>query len=138
MYCDFILWTTEDIHIERVYPNELLWFECVEKAQTFFQTAILPKMIGQWFSCPPKTVDVTAVSAQPGPLTSHCPDLYCYCRCPESGDMIACDNTSGPYGWFHFECLRLHAPPSRKMWFCPDCRKLPQCKMRKGKHLHRK
>ena len=65
MYCDFILWTKEDMYIERVYPDESLWVECVKKAHIFFRTAILPEVIGKWFSRPPKRAESDAVSVQP-------------------------------------------------------------------------
>ena len=98
------------MYIERVYPDESLWVECVKKAHIFFRTAILPEVIGKWFSQPPKRAESDAVSVQPGPSTSSV-DVYCYCRGPESGEMITCDNASCPYVWFHFHCLKLHGPP---------------------------
>ena len=119
------------MYIERVYPDESLWVECVKKAHIFFRTAILPEVIGKWFSQPPKRAESDAVSVQPGPSTSSA-DIYCYCRGPESGEMITCDNASCPYVWFHFHCLKLHGPPRCKRWYCPDCRKLPNFKKRKG------
>ena len=57
--------------------------------------------------------------------------VYCYCQGPENGAIIGCDNSSCPYGWFHFECLNITAPPQKKTWYCPDCCKLPQFKRRK-------
>lgn len=136
MYCDFVVWTTEDIHIERVYPDEQFWLSSIQKAQVFFRNAVLPELIGKWFSRPAKP-PTTAVSMLPVesdtslPTTSAEDKFYCYCRGPESGEMIACDNSLCPYVWFHFDCLKLRAPPRSKKWFCPDCRKLPQFKKRK-------
>ena len=39
---------------------------------------------------------------------------YCYCRGPEEGTMIACDNPDCPIEWFHTKCLRLHTLPKGK------------------------
>ena len=48
-------------------------------------------------------------------------DLYCYCKQKEFGPMIACDNPSCLYEWFHFPCVNLVDEPDGD-WFCPDCR----------------
>ena len=46
--------------------------------------------------------------------TESTPDqpLCCYCRRPEDGTMIGCDNPDCPIEWFHVECLKL--PPKGK------------------------
>jgi len=59
-------------------------------------------------------------------------ELYCYCRRPEEGTMIGCDNSDCKIEWFHLSCLRLAIAPKGK-WYCPDCRKLPQFLKGKGK-----
>ena len=126
------MWTYEDIHIERIYPEEQFWLDCVEKAQLFFFNAILPELIGKWFSCPP-SVSPSTVPSEPDvpPTTSDEDEHYYYCQGPESGKMIACDNPACPHKWFHFDCLKLTVPPRSKQWFCPDCRKLTNVKRMK-------
>ena len=52
-------------------------------------------------------------------------ELYYYCRGPEHGLMIACDNTGCKIEWFHQNCLGLSSIPAGD-WYCPDCSKLPQ------------
>ena len=106
---------------------------------------LLPELIGKWFTRPAKSPTVanstSLVLDQPdGSLPSTSTDnssastisagdeRYCYCQGPEHGEMIGCDNSSCPYVWFHFDCLKLSAPPKAKKWFCPDCRKNPQVK----------
>ena len=60
--------------------------------------------------------------------------LYCYCRGPEAGTMIACDNSDCPIEWFHTKCLKLKSlPKGKSKWYCPDCRKLPEFLTRKKK-----
>lgn len=48
--------------------------------------------------------------------------IYCLCRRKQSGDMIACDNSTCPYEWFHWRCVKLKSVPEF-MWLCPDCSK---------------
>ena len=38
--------------------------------------------------------------------------LYYYCRCPEDGLMIACDNTECKIEWFHQDCVELTSIPA--------------------------
>ena len=56
--------------------------------------------------------------------------VFCYCRQPESDEMIGCDNEQCKMEWFHFKCLKLNKAPKGK-WYCPDCRKLDQFRCRK-------
>lgn len=140
-FCDFIVWQYEDMHVERIYPDDVFMTECIKKAEHFFRVAILPELVGKFFSRTPHSL----AHVEPGP--SHEPDLsqatssagldslhneqFCYCRGPESGRMVACDNPSCPFQWFHFKCLKMTASPKKKSWFCPDCRKTNST--RKGK-----
>lgn len=137
MYCDFIVWLKEDIHIERICPNDDFMADCIGKAKNFFQTSILPELIGKFFSRPAIAdsnvpTDESASSQSSTELvddaSSQDDQVYCYCKGPESGTMIGCDNPVCPYQWFHLECLRLSAPPKKKTWYCPDCRKLQKRK----------
>ena len=50
IYCDFIVWTEKDVHIERIYPNEEFWLRNVEKVKHFFITSILPELMGTFYS----------------------------------------------------------------------------------------
>ncbi|KAH3671419.1 hypothetical protein WICMUC_004643 [Wickerhamomyces mucosus] len=56
--------------------------------------------------------------------------LYCICKRPSEGDMVACDNPKCKMEWFHYECVGLKRPP-RGEWFCPKCIK----KLEKKKKL---
>ena len=46
--------------------------------------------------------------------------VYCVCRQPESGRMIACDGHRCRTEWFHFKCVGIKESPSGD-WFCGDC-----------------
>lgn len=47
---------------------------------------------------------------------------YCYCRHVSYGEMVECEATGCPYGWFHFQCVGLTEAP-KGSWRCPDCEK---------------
>ena len=40
----------------------------------------------------------------------------CYCRGPEYGDMVGCDNPSCSHEWFHLSYLKLVSQPKSKYW----------------------
>ena len=123
-YCDFVVCTfpgdqlEPDIHIERIFPDEQFWSECIEKASHFFKICILPELLGRWYSRPcicleenEKQNTSHPPSLPPGVSTST--TLYCYCRQPESDEKtwIACDNPSCSIEWYHTECLRMQVYP---------------------------
>ena len=129
-YCDFIVYTKEGLHIERIKPDPYFMEEKLTKAKQFFEIAILPELLGRWFSrpCEEGCTAVTVASQQ-----SHSSDAaqsatsderYCYCQRGEEGKMVGCDNLNCAYKWFHLECLGLKALPRSSKWYCPDCRKL--------------
>ncbi|CAK9296611.1 unnamed protein product [Gordionus sp. m RMFG-2023] len=45
---------------------------------------------------------------------------YCTCNQVSYGEMVACDNNSCPYEWFHYACVGVTQPPKGK-WYCPEC-----------------
>ncbi len=47
--------------------------------------------------------------------------LYCSCRRPEFGPMIACDNQSCRTEWYHYPCVNISRAPKGK-WYCRECR----------------
>lgn len=56
--------------------------------------------------------------------TNEDEELYCVCRQPSFGKMIACDNENCKYGWFHYRCIGLKStfkPPKSKPWYCQFC-----------------
>ena len=60
--------------------------------------------------------------------------LYCYCQVPDGDNMVGCDNRTCEREWFHLKCLKLKNFPSKKYWYCPDCRKLPHFKTKGEKN----
>ena len=47
-YCDFIVWQTSDIHIERLSPKSIL--TDIKKAENFFTLCVTPELRGKWFT----------------------------------------------------------------------------------------
>ncbi|KAI0404306.1 inhibitor of growth proteins N-terminal histone-binding-domain-containing protein [Xylaria palmicola] len=45
---------------------------------------------------------------------------YCLCQAVSYGDMVACDNPSCPFEWFHWSCVGLKSEPEGR-WYCPAC-----------------
>jgi len=64
---------------------------------------------------------------------------FCYCKGPEIGEMVACDNRDCTIEWFHLKCLKitLDSIPKGK-WYCPDCRMLPKFSRSRGKGKSKK
>jgi len=116
-YCDFCVWTPQEIYIQRILPDEKFFTECVAKATTFFKYGVLPELLGKWFTR--KTMlELTDDSDNNDENNQR----WCYCRKPEEGSMIGCDNKDCPIQWYHTVCLKIKRVPKGK-WFCPDCRK---------------
>uniref|UniRef100_A0A1X7UQ44 YqaJ viral recombinase domain-containing protein n=1 Tax=Amphimedon queenslandica TaxID=400682 RepID=A0A1X7UQ44_AMPQE len=97
-YCDFVVWTTIDIFIERI-PFDKEFFDSIKtKLDSFFLKVILPRvLVGE------KKPRETHISKQ-----------------GEFGAMIECDNPSCKFGWIHFGCVGLVEEPTGS-WFCQDC-----------------
>ena len=147
-YCDFCVCTfpsekTEpSSHIERIFRDDDFWKECLVKAKNFFSSSFLRELLGKWYTRPvvnstntdhrdensaSQSSENTAMGDQSTIATTSSSQekLYCYCRCPEDGLMIACDNTECKIEWFHQDCVELTSIPTGD-WYCPDCCNLPQ------------
>ena len=137
-YCDFVVWTEKEVRIERIYPDNAFWLEHVQRVKHFFTVGILPELIGKFYSRPTTTstfpqVPSTSESPNPAGEEQACNRKYCYCHEDKEGEMIGCDNQHCPYEWFHFSCLKLSSKPKSKLWYCPDCRKLPEFRRKTSK-----
>lgn len=129
-YGDFVLWTEQDLHVERVMPDETMWQNIVVKSHVFFRKAILPELVGKFYT---RTRPVLCAKKETAPAQPDTVDCYCYCRRGgDVGDLIGCDYENCKIQWFHQDCLKIKNIPKGK-WFCPECRKLPQNKRVKSK-----
>ena len=49
-YADFVVFTEKEVNIERVTPDEGKWNEISEKAANFHSIAIMPELVGRFYS----------------------------------------------------------------------------------------
>ena len=135
------MYTENELYVERIKFDTSFMEENLTKVRHLFEVAVLPELLGRWFSRPPEHISmndsVSLLLSQADACAStsctsaddvHTTDKYCYCQQEEHGDMVGCDNDSCPYQWFHLECLKLKTFPKSLTWYCPDCRKLYQKK----------
>lgn len=47
--------------------------------------------------------------------------VFCTCRQPSYGEMIACDNKECEIEWFHMGCVTVKE--GQKLWYCANCTK---------------
>jgi len=150
-YCDFVAWREDEIFHQRIELNSHFIDSAVHDVEPFIKLAILPELVGKWFSKEPimplesssgaatgdsnvsagtsqadSAEDVTSNSnrndvAVSDPSNDHI--SYCYCGNGEDyDDMICCDNKKCSIKWFHFSCLQITKKDVPKgKYFCPDC-----------------
>ena len=137
-YCDFVVWTTTGLAIERISADEHFFRSRFDNLQHFFIYGILPEIVGKWYTRIPVT-NSDGIVPQPVRNAPSNTDvdtgeditkLWCYCNMPSFGDMVMCDNKNCTIQWFHFECLSIRNPPKGK-WYCPSCCKLPKFSRKK-------
>ncbi|KAG0435465.1 hypothetical protein HPB47_018463 [Ixodes persulcatus] len=109
-YCDFVMWTVKDIHIERVLRDETFWSQVLPRGTRLFVSAILPELLSRYFTR----------STAPEEDQGSEPSSFCFCRGPDSGKMVACDAKDCKFKWFHFTCLGLTRASKKKHWYCSD------------------
>ena len=45
-YCDFVIWTSNTLHVERITPDKVLIESALPPVQKFFKCCILPELLG--------------------------------------------------------------------------------------------
>lgn len=110
-YCDFVVWTTKGIFVERIECEKSYSTEVIPMLSSFFEKYMLPELLTHSLE--------SGTSSQ---TDSDDEILYCVCRKPESGRMIACDSQTCSGVWFHYSCVGLKRKPRGK-WYCPKCKK---------------
>lgn len=137
----FVVWTEKDLFIESIPFDEAVWNSMCLKAQKLFRCAILPELVGKWYTRQKSQVlRDTQTNLQCSLQNLHMDmslvrkddtideneenenELWCFCRDVEYGDMICCDNDLCKFQWFHQDCLNMVSTPKGK-WFCDDCKK---------------
>lgn len=117
----FVVWSPDTLHIEEI-KIDLPFFEAnMATANELIEKAVLPEIIGCWFTKPRVTTEV-ADSTPSSSSASSSKDTYCYCNGIDDGSkMICCDNDNCSSGqWFHYKCAGIKRAPRGK-WFCREC-----------------
>ena len=105
-YCDFVCWTTKGIFVERLTKDENFVTSKLPRFKRFFCEYLLPEILTR------------KLESEEFPTGSDV--LYCICRKPEAGRMVACDNENCTIQWFHFKCVGLKRAPVGN-WYCTYC-----------------
>ena len=111
--CYFVVWSpNEAVCVEII--RDLSFEECLTIVDDFVTKAILPEVIGQYFTRQPQKTKKRPLSESCSPnttTTSSCDtssdsETYCICRGPDDGRrrMICCDNENCSNGQlFHLK-----------------------------------
>ena len=86
-----------------------LYQECLPTFSSFFEKYLLPEVLTHKHEHPCSNKENEKV--------------FCTCRKPESGRMIACENPECNIVWFHYRCVGIKRAP-RGRWYCSSCKKV--------------
>lgn len=99
-YCDFVVWTTQELVVNRIPRDEEFLQKNLPKAKQCFVSFILPEL----------------VTRSQDPALQ--PPVFCNtCEKPEFGNMIECMMCKH---FFHYSCAQVKRKP--KNWHCSRCR----------------
>ena len=115
MYCDFVVWSSDELHIERITVDKQLIQTALPVAEGFVKLCVLPELLGKWYTRTQPRRDLAPL------LTEEDKGNWCSCKECKGGEMVACDNKSCLTVWFHLECVGLTDVPRGK-WYCPTCK----------------
>ena len=95
MYCDFVVWSPEDLFVERIYPDREWWVKWSGQGMLFHSKCYMPELCVQYFS--KKTILGTSTSQNViqhvAASESVASGNYCVCRGVDYGTtMICCDD----------------------------------------------
>ena len=130
-YYDFLVWRKDEFVVDRIVPDVPFINGALAKAELFVKTALLPELIGRWFTkqpaAPAPHVDQTVLDHGSTCDNSNINDdivLWCYCQRDDSADdMICCDNENCITKWYHYSCVGLTSDDIQEGdWYCPECR----------------
>jgi hypothetical protein len=131
-YADFIVWTEKEMHIERIEPDSDFWEKTAKQAKSFHSMAVMPELVGRFYSRMNKPATLTISSAAASSQNQEAEKVFCICRKGETDTMVACDNQNCLYQWFHLECLKLTESKLPKgKWYCADCSRMSEFKKKR-------
>ena len=126
-YCDFVVCSFDNnnqtrFFLERIYKDISHWESVLPKLTKVWRSCILPEILGRWYT---RKHEIAA----PVPAGDIKP--VCYCRKPKPEEStVPCQNPKCPFIEFHLSCLGI-SDPLPKVWYCPSCQLLPECKKAK-------
>ncbi|EDO32490.1 predicted protein [Nematostella vectensis] len=101
-YCDFVVWTEEDLFCQRILPDEEFWNTNLPKAISFFKKGLLPEVLKS-ICCEPS--ELAQDSDEDGP--------WCFCQEDiEESMLVRWDKTNCSIKWFHMDCVGLSIVPN--------------------------
>ena len=59
------MYTREELHVERIKPDTSFMEEKLVKVKLFFEVAVLPELLGRWFSRPPERISMNNCESLP-------------------------------------------------------------------------
>lgn len=111
-YADYVVWTTKEIFIERIFLDDDFCARMLLKSTHFFKRVLLPELRYKYTSHPVQHQTNENVENE---------DVYCLCNGPEYGKMVMCDNPQCKRKWYHFACIGMKKAPQGQ-WLCKDCK----------------
>ena len=95
-YGDFVVWTTNDLLIERIMSDQEFFERMAEPIEHFFIYSVLPEIIGKWLTRRPVATEegVVCIPEAIEEITEDMEANWCYCGTPSYGNMIMCDKAN--------------------------------------------
>ena len=107
--CYFFVYSREASLCQMILFDEVFLAEKVPVAKNFFVYAILPKLLGRWYS---------RIHVAPPKIKENVIDNQNTCTCRNQNIVSGTANCSDKT--YHLSCLGLEVQPKGK-WFCPYC-----------------
>ena len=80
-HCDFVVWKEEDMFVQRIPIDMEFIDDTIENVQLFIKLAILPKLVGKWFTrqnvAPLSKVTKDQLNSN---KTCSSTEVWCYCQ----------------------------------------------------------
>lgn len=111
MYGDFIVWTPQELFIQRIQFDLCFFDEAYLRVEEFIRTRVLPELLGKWVTVPRLSSSANLETAPEG----------CYCGNPvDNTDILSCTSEQCKRKHFHKSCMQLSRVP--KSWKCVECK----------------
>ena len=85
-YCDFVVWTTQSIHIECVHLDGKLLENVLQNVKHFFLHCILPEILSKWYSGK-HIIAIAAIDSDNRKADDEDNGSWCYCKEDIAGEI---------------------------------------------------